>query len=357
MTSQLETGSGEGIPGAPAPRPPGLGGHGASIDTLLPAEGVRSRAFRALNSYAGVLTVLVGLLVLLSITQDSFLSSSNLLNVLDTSAVLLIVAVGLTFVLLCGGIDLSIGGTMALTAVVLWELVGAGVPAPVAVALAISAAFALGFLVNGLLIGWVGLSFLVVTIGTASLYRGIAQVRTGGQSQSLFDQTFLIDVGSHRIGGQLPVTVVIAGVVLLLGVLVLRYTGYGRMVYATGGNPEAARLAGINVSLIRVSVFGIAGGLAGLAAVVDASRLTSASPNAGIGIELMAGAAVLLGGTSFMGGRGTLLGTLLGVLFLGVLSNGLTLAGISPFWTGIVSGSVLITAIFVDRVRNGSPSP
>ena len=143
----------------------------------------------------------------------------------------------------------------------------------------------------------------------------------------------------------------------MLGIVVLRYTGFGRMIYATGGNPEAARFAGINVNLIRVSVYGICAGLAGLAAVMDAARLTSASPNAGLGIELTAGAAVLLGGTSFTGGRGSLLGTLLGVAFLGVLSNGLTLSGVSPFWSGIVSGTVLIAAIFVDRLRNGSASP
>jgi ribose transport system permease protein len=317
----------------------------------------RSRVSAAADQYAGVLVVLALACVLLAVTQEQFLTTANAINVLETNAVLLVVAVGLTFVLLVGGIDLSIGGTMALSAVLLWELaVRRSLPVPLAVVIVVSAAFVLGFCVNGLLIGRVGLSFLVVTIGTASLYRGIAQVRTGGQSQSLYEQTALIEFGSARWLG-LPVTVWIAVTVLLLGMLVLRHTGYGRMVYVTGGNPEAARMSGINTALVRVSVFGIAGGLAGLAAVMDASRLTAASPSAATGIELTAGAAVLLGGTSFMGGRGTLLGTLLGVLFLGVLQNGLTLSGTSPFWSGIVSGAVLIAAIFVDRLRNGAAQP
>lgn len=317
----------------------------------------RSRVSAATDQYAGVLVVLALACVLLAVTQEQFLTTANAINVLETNAVLLVVAVGLTFVLLVGGIDLSIGGTMALSAVLLWELaVRQGLPVPLAVVIVVSAAFVLGFCVNGLLIGRVGLSFLVVTIGTASLYRGIAQVRTGGQSQSLYEQTALIEFGAARWLG-LPVTVWIAITVLLLGMVVLRHTGYGRMVYVTGGNPEAARMSGINTALVRVSVFGICAGLAGLASVMDASRLTAASPSAATGIELTAGAAVLLGGTSFMGGRGTLLGTLLGVLFLGVLQNGLTLSGTSPFWSGIVSGAVLIAAIFVDRLRNGAAHP
>lgn len=331
------------VSGAPADAP------GSLLDR-------RPARWRSVNQYVGVLTVLALAVVVLAVTQEQFLTLRNLVNIAETNAVLLVVATGLTFVLLVGGIDLSVGGTIALTAVLLYELTDRGVPAPVAVVVVVSVAFALGFLVNGLLIGWVGLSFLVVTIGTASAFRGIASVRSGGQSQSLFAQQLLIDFGSGRVVG-VPLIVVVALVVLLLGIVVLRYTGFGRMIYATGGNPEAARFAGINVSLVRVSVYGICAGLAGLAAVLDASRLTSASPNAATGIELTAGAAVLLGGTSFTGGRGSLLGTLLGVAFLGVLQNGLTLAGISPFWSGIVSGTVLIAAIFVDRVRNGSAMP
>ncbi len=311
------------------------------------------RGVQATNQYMGVLAVLALLLVALTVTQPQFLTSDNFVNILEANSVLLVVSVGLTFVLLVGGIDLSIVGTIALTQVGLWELIKAGMPAGLACVVVIAGAFAVGFLINGLLIGRVGLSFLVVTIATASIFQGVANVRTGGQSQSLATENWLIDVGTQSWWG-LPVVVWIAFAVLLLGIALLRYTGYGRMVYAVGGNPEAARLAGINVALIRVSVFGICAGLAGLAAVLSVCQLTSATPNPPATTTLTAGAAVLLGGTSFMGGRGSLLGTLLGVLFLGVLSNGLTLAGISDFWTGIVSGTVLVAAILFDRLRNGA---
>ncbi|HYO35350.1 MAG TPA: ABC transporter permease [Geodermatophilus sp.] len=306
----------------------------------------------ATSQYVGVLAVLALLVVVLGATQPQFLTVQNFVNIADQNAVLLTVAVGMTFVLLAGGIDLSVGGVLALTSVVLWQLLTTGMSPPLAITLAVAVAFLLGFAVNGILIGWVGLSFLVVTIGTAYVFRGLAQVWTGGQSQSIYQTQYLVDLGAARWLG-VPAGVVIAAAVFVLALLVLRYTGYGRMLYAVGGNAEAARLAGINVTFVRVSVFGISAGLAGLAAVMDTARLTTASPVAGSGYELLAGAAVLLGGTSFMGGRGSVFGTLLGVLFLGVLQNGLTLAGISPFWASVASGVVLIAAVLVDRLRNG----
>lgn len=308
------------------------------------------RAASLAYAYVGVGGVLLALVAFLSLTQDQFATEDNWINILETNAVLLIVAVGLTFVLLVGGFDLSLGGVLALAGVSLEELFRAGLPAGVAIVVVIGGAALLGAAGNGFLIAKVRLSFLVVTLGTASLFRGIAFVRTNGQTASLFEEKFLRTLGSGRVGG-IPWAVVIALAVLLVAVLVVRYTGYGRMLYAVGGNPEAARLAGLNVTMVRISVFGIAAGLTGLAGVLEAGRLAAAAPNAGTGIELTAGAAVLLGGTTFMGGRGTMLGTLLGVLFLGVLSNGITLMGVSAFWQGIVSGAVLILALLLDRVR------
>ncbi|WP_336213199.1 ABC transporter permease [Nonomuraea sp. LPB2021202275-12-8] len=303
-----------------------------------------------LTQYTGVLAVLAVLVAWFGITQSPFLTLDNLVNVAETNAVLLIAATGLTFVMLVGGIDLSIGGMTAFTAVLLWQLLATGLPGPLAALLAVLAAFLTGGLVNGGLIGKAGLSFLVVTIGSSSILRGVAQVSSGGQSQTVYSYPIMAGIGSSRVLG-IPVTVWIAALVFTGAVLVLRYTGFGRMIYATGGNPEAARLAGIPTAGVRVAVYTICGGLAGIAAVLDAARTTSASPNAGLGLELVAGAAVLLGGTSFMGGRGSLLGTLLGVIFLGVLSNGITLAGVSSFWTNVVSGAVLIAAIALDRLR------
>jgi ribose transport system permease protein len=346
---------------------PALPVHGSAIDdptsaALLAGEAdggaagsTWDRVRHAADTYAGVGGVLVLLCVYLSLTQDTFLTWANWLTILEANAVVLVVAVGLTFVLLNGGIDLSLGGIMALTGVIMSELIVNGWTTWLAIVVVIVMATLCGLL-NGVLIGKVGLSFLVVTLGTGQAYRGIAQVRTGGQTQSLFEVELIRRINESEFVG-IPWLVWISLVVLAIGIVVLRYTGFGRMVYACGGNREAARLAGINVTAVAVSVFVIAGFLAGLAAVMDSSRLLGASPSAATGIELTAAAAVLLGGTSFMGGRGTLLGTLLGVLFLGVLSNGITLAGISPFWYGIVSGVVLISAVLLDRIRNGKAIP
>ncbi|MDX6742410.1 ABC transporter permease [Actinocorallia sp. A-T 12471] len=315
------------------------------------ARGPRRPVPESVAQYTGVLAVLGLLVVVLAVTQEQFLSPANFANIAETNSVLLLVSVGLTFVLLTGGIDLSVGAMMGFSAIICWKLLGP-LPAPAALLLAVLAALVVGALTNGLLIGVSGLSFLVVTIGTSSLLHGLAQIWSSGQSQSVYEHGFLVTLGSGRIAG-IPYTVLIAAGVFVAALLVLRYTGFGRMVYAVGGNPEAARLAGINVAGIRVAVYTLCAALAGLAGVVAASRTTSASPDTGIGLELTAGAAVLLGGTSFMGGRGSLLGTLLGVMFLGVLQNGVTLAGVSPFWSNVVSGVVLVVAIGLDRIRTG----
>lgn len=304
----------------------------------------------AAANYIGVGGVLVLAILFLALTQDRFATYGNFLNILEANSILLIVAVGLTFVLLVGGFDLSVGGTLALSGIGLSYLLGAGLPPPLAIFLTVAGGVLLGLLTNGLLIARFGLSFFVVTIGTASLFRGTALVVTEGATLSLFEESFLRQVGAGRIAG-IPSPVIIALTVLLTAILVTRYTGYGRMLYAVGGNPEAARLAGINVTAVRWSVYAIASGLAALGGVLEAGRLASAAPTIGAGIELTAGAAVLLGGTTFIGGSGTMLGTFLGALFLGVLANGLTIAGVPAFWQGVVSGVVLILSVLVDRFR------
>jgi ribose transport system permease protein len=332
-------------------------------DTTVPApappsgRGLRATAAgtaaRTTSQYIGVLSVLAIAVAVLWATQPAFMTADNWVNIAELNAELMLVSIGLTFVLLTGGIDLSVGAMWSFTGIVLWKLV-ADLPQPAALLVAIAIAGAIGMGVNGMLIGRAGLSFLVVTIGSASLLHGLGQVWSGGQTESIFQYKFLTDVGSGRIGG-IPITVWITAGVFILAVILLRYTGFGRMVYAVGGNPEAARLAGINVSGIRIAVYTICALFAGLAGVLSAAHIGASSPDAGIGMELTAGAAVLLGGTSFMGGRGSLLGTLLGVLFLGVLENGVTLSGVSPYWSNVVSGIVLIVAIGIDRLRNGRP--
>ena len=163
-------------------------------------------------------------------------------------------------------------------------------------------------------------------------------------------EPLLRSIGSGTMAG-VPWPVVIAVTVLVLALVVTRYTGYGRMIYAVGGNEEAARLSGINTTAIRVSAYGICAGLAALAGTMEAGRLASASPDAQSGIALTAAAAVLVGGTSFVGGSGGMFGTFLGALFLGVVSNGLIISGTSAYWQGVISGTVLIIAVLIDRLR------
>lgn len=314
------------------------------------AGGLARQARDGALRYLGVLTALALLVLWLSITQSQFLTSGNLLNILQENAPLLVVSVGMTFVMLVGGFDLSVGGMLALTSVMLAWMITGGVPVVLAMVIAVIGAALLGLVVNGLLVAKVGLSFFVVTLGTASLFRGFALVKTKGETQGLYDETLVKAIGSDTILG-IPILALIALAVVAIGLLVLRFTGFGRQIYAIGGNSEAARLAGINVTAVRATAYGIAAGCAGLAGVLTTCRLTSAAPDVATGIELTAAAAVLLGGTSLMGGSGGLLGTLLGVLFLGVLSNGLTLAGISSFWQGVVTGAVLVLAVLFDRFR------
>lgn len=326
-----------------------------STTTVDGALGGRRRGavtglFEQMRIYLAIVALLVVLSIFLSITQPSFATWANFLTILETNSVLLLVAVGLTFVLLTAGFDLSVGAMLALSGVLMGKMVQGGIPLVMAIILVIIAAALIGFVLNGLLIGKLALSFFVVTLGTMSLFRGAGLVVTEGYGVSLYEFDAIRTLGSGRIFG-IPWLVIIALGVLVLAILVTRYTGFGRMLYAVGGGPEAARLAGIRVWAIKASAYGICAALAALAGILEASRLGSASPQAGTGIELVAAAAVLLGGTSFTGGVGSMVGTLLGTLLLGVISNGLTISQVSSFWQGIVTGLVLLAAVLLDWFR------
>jgi ribose transport system permease protein len=308
------------------------------------------RFWEALLSYLGVLTVLLILVGFFSINQSRFFTVANFWNVLDGSSVLLIVSVGLTFTMLCGGFDLSLSGVLALGGVVLWVLLSHGVPLILAIVLVVLGGMLIGAVVTGYSIAYLDLPFFVVTLGVLVAARGLASVITSGEVEGLYEQEALRKIGNGRIG-DITYPVIIALGVLLLAIVVTRYTGYGRMIYAVGGNPEAARLAGINVRLVRLSTYAISAGLCAFAGVIETGRLAAASPDADQGIEFSAAAAVLLGGTSFVGGIGSMLGTFLGVLFIGVLKNGLIISSISVYWQGVITGVVLFASVLIDRFR------
>ncbi|WP_281283329.1 ABC transporter permease [Rhodoglobus vestalii] len=271
---------------------------------------------------------------------------------MQTKSALMVCSVGMTFVVLMGGFDLSVGGFLALGAVLLARMVEIGIPAFVAVVLVLAIGLAASLVTNASFIALLGLNFFVVTIATDALFSGLALVASDGRTIPMYDNEFVVWLGTGEVLG-LPITVAVAVLVAALALLLLRHTGFGRMIYAVGGNPEASRLAGINVKAVRATAFLLCSGCALLAGVIMSARLQSAGPTMGSGIALAAAAAVLLGGTSFKGGEGGVFGTILGVLLLllGVLSNGLTLIGVSGFWQGVATGVVLLGAITADWLR------
>jgi len=294
----------------------------------------------------GTLAGLFALCVLLWILTPHFLTVSNLVNVLEQTAINAVIAAGMTFVIISGGIDLSVGSLVALAGVVLATLLHAGVPVPIAIAAALGIGFAFG-LFNGAAITWGRLPPFIATLGMMSVARGCALLFTDGRPVSGFDPGFR-SFATTRIAG-IPAPVLVTIGVYLVAWFVLSKTRFGRYVYAIGGNEEATRLSGVNVRMHKMCVYGVSGLASAVAAVLLTSRLNSAQPIAGMMYELDAIAATVIGGTSLMGGDGGLSGTLIGALIMGVLRNGLNLLGVSSFVQQIVIGLVIVFAVLVDN--------
>jgi ribose transport system permease protein len=310
------------------------------------AAGIWSAASR----YAVVLLLLIGIFCFFSLTQPDFLSQANIENLLTGSSILFVVSIGMTFVVLTGGIDLSVGSLLALSGIILSELFNdLGLPGPLAVLGTCLLAALIGGAVNGVLIGRLGLSFFVVTLGTLSIYRGVVNIWSNTET-TYITSSFLDSIAFGEFAGiAYPIWIMVA--TYLVALVVLRWTYFGRDVYAVGGNITAARLSGINVARTLIMVYAIAGLCAGIGGVIQAGRLGAASPLVGQATPLDAAAAVLLGGTSFLGGVGGVTGTAVGVLFIGTLQNGLSIAGVSSFWQQVVTGVILILAIAIDLLQ------
>jgi ribose/xylose/arabinose/galactoside ABC-type transport system permease subunit len=293
---------------------------------------------------------LIGLLVLGAVLwalTPHFLTVSNLLNIAQQTSINAIVAVGMTFVILSGGIDLSVGSIVAVAGVVLGTLLHEGQPLPIAIAASIAVGVACG-VANGALVSWGGLPPFIVTLGMMSIARGVALVLTEARPVSGFEAGFRsLATGSIAF---IPAPVVVMILVYGVAHLLLTHTTFGRYVYAIGGNEEATRLSGVNVRGHKTAVYGVSGLMSAVAAVILTARLNSAQPIAGMMYELDAIAATVIGGTSLMGGQGSLGGTLVGALIIGVLRNGLNLLGVSSFLQQIVIGVVIVGAVLVDTV-------
>jgi len=293
----------------------------------------------------GTLAGLLAMVVLLWALTPHFLTISNLLNVAEQATIIAIIAVGMTFVILTGGIDLSVGSVLAFSGVVMASSLQHSVPLPLGLAIGLGVGLTCG-LVNGMLITVGRLPPFIATLGMMSVARGAALMFTEGRPISGFSETFRALATDEVLRIPAPVLIMIG--VYLMAHFVLGRTKLGRYTYAIGGNEEAALLSGINVRLYKTIVYGLAGMLAGLAAILLTARLNSAQPIAGMNYELDAIAATVIGGTSLLGGEGTVIGTLIGALIMAVLRNGLNLLGVSSFIQQVVIGSVIILAVLID---------
>jgi ribose transport system permease protein len=293
----------------------------------------------------GTLVGLLLLSVVLTILTPYFLTVSNLVNVVQQSAIIAIVAAGITFVIISGGIDLSVGSILALGGLVVADALHAGVAMPVAIIIGLLAGLLAGC-VNGVLITFGKLPPFIATLGTMSAIRGLALMYKDGSPISGFSDGFRSLATGGIVG--IPAPVITMLIVFVVAHFVLTRTKVGRYAYAIGGNEEGALLSGINVKFHKIVVYGISGLLSALSAVLLTARLNSAQPIAATGYELDAIAAAVIGGTSLLGGEGTLLGTLIGALIMGVLRNGLNLLNVSSYLQQVAIGSVIIIAVFVD---------
>lgn len=311
-------------------------------------------ARKILGLVSGSTGPLIGLLLLclyLSFATDSFLTVRNFLNILDQTTVLGIMAVGMTYVILIGGIDLAVGSVLALSMMVMGFVAKElGVPLGFAMILGVAASALCG-LVSGTLITYFRVPAFIATLAMMSIARGLASMITDGQQIVGFPLWFN-DLAIVRYGGFLTATVAAMIVIFLLGWLFLRFRKEGRMVYAIGGNREVARLAGINVRKATIWIYVTSASLAGVAGIALAARLDSVQPSSGFTYELDTIACVVLGGTSLTGGSGGIGGTIVGVLIIGVLRNGLNLLGVSPFLQQVVIGVVIALAVAADAFRD-----
>ncbi|MCX7599278.1 MAG: ABC transporter permease [Armatimonadetes bacterium] len=288
--------------------------------------------------------------------EHRFVTRDNFINVANQIAINMILASGMTFVIIAAGIDLSVGAVLALCGVVgsmaMVELGRTGLSGELTAALGMAAGIGLGAvcgLFSGSLVAVPRLPAFIATLGMMMMARGLAFVVCGGRPVSPLPQAFTaIGQSPHRL---VPIPVYIMTAVVFLAHLVLRHHTFGRYVYAVGGNEEAARLSGLPVRRIVISVYALSGALSGLGGMILASKLGSADPKSGLMYELDAIAAVVLGGTSLMGGRGTVLGTLIGALIIGVLNNGLSLMKVDQYWQYVLKGLVIIGAVLLDRLK------
>jgi ribose transport system permease protein len=306
----------------------------------------------AISQTLGSLASLIILSLLIWSQESVFMTHGNWLNIARQASFNAILGMGMTFVILTGGVDLSVGSIVALSSVCGGLLMyDHGWSMWIAVLIIIAVGTLCG-LANGLIVTLGKIPPFIVTLGTMQIFRGLALQLTNGKP--IFDITKIqpnFDIWGTRNYGGIPSPVIITGVVFIVLYLVLRYTRLGLYTYAIGGNEQATRFSGVNINRYKLAVYALMGGAAGIAGVMLSSRLNSAQPNVAAGAELDAIATVVIGGTSLFGGEGTIVGTLIGAILIAVIHNGLNLMHVSAFYQQIVIGSVIILAVLIDRLR------
>lgn len=314
------------------------------------SQGLNFFRFNVSLRDAGTILGLLIIVVVFSLLTPVFLTTPNLINILQQSSLNAVIALGMTLVIISGGIDLSVGPTAALSAVIGATLMVAGVP----IYLAILAALGVGILCglfNGVLVAYAGLQPFIVTLGGLSLYRALALIYTGGNPVFGIPPEFRALTNGTLLG--IPNPVIIVAVIALLLWILLNKTPLGEYILAVGGNEEAARIAGVPVAKTKVATFVISGSLASIAAMILVGRLGAAEPTIGNLWELDAIAAAAIGGASLMGGKGSIVGTLIGAIILGALRNGLTLMNVQAFYQLLATGIIIIAAMLIDRATRG----
>jgi ribose transport system permease protein len=323
----------------------------ATVDSSAPVATSKGASWA--NWVIGVQGPLLGLIllcVIFTFTTNVFFSVRNALNILDQVTVLGILAVGMTLVIVIGGIDLSVGSILAFAMMVMgWLKDSFSVPLPLAILIALLCGAVCG-LINGLLVTKARLPAFIATLAMMSISRGLANIVTDGRQVVGFPDWFT-SLSTVRHFGFLSITVALFLILVAITWIFLRYRSAGRSLYAIGGSAEVARLAGIKVQSLTIWVYIAAGTLAGIAGIAQASRLDSSEPSAGLGYELDTIAAVVIGGASLSGGIGGIGGTIVGVLIIGVLHNGLNLIGVSPFIQQVIIGAVIAVAVMADTLR------
>ncbi|MES2459428.1 MAG: ABC transporter permease [Armatimonadota bacterium] len=305
------------------------------------------------QTWLGLLGVYIALIITLSLKSPYFLSVNNFLNIGVAVSIIGIIAVTMTMVIVSGGIDLSVASVVALTGTVVAQLSNRDMPFGLpAMPVAVTSALAVGLLAgafNGVAVTRIGINPLIATLGTLSIARGLAFVSSGGLTQTISSDAFGFLGRGFLLG--IPFPVIFMLLLFALTAAIMQKTVFGRSLYAIGGNAQASRLAGLPVSRLVMAVYILSGFSAALGGLFLASQFSSGAPAAAAGIELSVIAAVILGGTSLSGGKGTIGGTLLGVLILGTLNNGLTLLSVSSYYQEVARGAVLLLAVGLDQLR------